>query len=492
MKKPNVSFLKGKKFKHGLYATGVTIIFVAIVVLVNFLFGLIMDRFPATVDLTEDNIYELSDESVKFTKKLKTPTTFYICMDKSAMKNITAYQEVKQAYEIVKSYPKYNSNIKIEYVDLTKNPSFAQKYSGQTINQYSIIVESDKRFKVLSWTEMSSATQDQTTGQTTGVSLSAEQSVSSALAYVTDERVEKVAVLTGHSESESTSLSTLLKSNNYEVSEQDIATSELSEDTTMVVIKAPTVDYTENELKKLDAFLDNNGNFGKTVIYIASSAQPSLPNLEAFLNEWGIQVGTEVVRETDPSNIVPYQGTYLSEIEFASDRFQENLKKDPKLLGISAGFRPLTLAWEEAGNRKATALVETRDSTILMPLDADESFDIDAQPKGAYTVAALGERSRYEGTTELKSSVLVLGSEMFFESLFTSISQYSNGDYIINLVNGISGKQESMNISPVNYTTETLNLTQSKLTAMNMIFVILIPLVCVVLGIVIWIRRRNK
>ncbi|MBQ3166248.1 MAG: hypothetical protein IJC01_02815, partial [Clostridia bacterium] len=44
----------------------------------------------------------------------------------------------------------------------------------------------------------------------------------------------------------------------------------------------------EDQLKKLDAFLDNDGQKGRSLLYFASASQPAMPAMEAFLSEWGI------------------------------------------------------------------------------------------------------------------------------------------------------------------------------------------------------------
>ena len=56
-------------------------------------------------------------------------------------------------------------------------------------------------------------------------------------------------------------------------------------------------------MKKIDEYLDNDGHFGKNLYYFADPTQPELPNIEEFLSEWGIGVGTGTVVETDANRI---------------------------------------------------------------------------------------------------------------------------------------------------------------------------------------------
>ena len=45
---------EGKKLKHGLMSTILTIVFVAVVVLVNIVATVLFDRYPITIDLTDE------------------------------------------------------------------------------------------------------------------------------------------------------------------------------------------------------------------------------------------------------------------------------------------------------------------------------------------------------------------------------------------------------------------------------------------------------
>ena len=52
-----------KKFKHGAMATAFTCVFIAVVVLVNVVATILFDRFPITIDLTENKIYSVSEDA---------------------------------------------------------------------------------------------------------------------------------------------------------------------------------------------------------------------------------------------------------------------------------------------------------------------------------------------------------------------------------------------------------------------------------------------
>ena len=487
MKKLN--FWNNRRFKHGSMATVLTIGFVVVVVVINVIASLLLDRFPVNVDLTSDQIYQMTDESVEYVKGIDTDVDIYVCISESDLVSL-ASQSVyyKQAYEMIENYGRQNSRIHIEYVDLMEEPEFAQQYSAYDVENYSIIVESDKRIRVTSLTDLFDQQTDSSTGSTT-ISSKAEQVLTSAVMYVTDEEVMQAIVLTGHSESSVSGFTSLLTANNYEVTQQNVTTEELNQDAAIAVIYAPTTDYSNEELQKLDTFLDNDGDFGKTLVYIASVNQPELPNLEAFLSEWGVEIGDGVLYETNTANA--YGSGFIMGLDYTAEDYTTDLRQ-PDLPFIGYNSRPLSALWEEDSNRSTQVLLSTPETAILVPFDADENFDISAQEQSAYPVAILGQRTRYEGTDPLTSNVLVFGGETMFDESITSSANYNNNEYTVGLVNRLAGKEDALSIVSVSFDTETLTISQAQYNTLGVIFMFVLPIACVVIGIVIWILRRNK
>ena len=127
--------LKSRRFKHGSMATLLTIGCIVLVVIINVIANLVLDRFPTEVDLTDDSIYQLTDDSIDFVKKLDGDVNIHFCVGESdfinAASNSTYY---KQAYEIINGYSKYNRNIQVDYVDLMEEPEISQKYSAYNVS----------------------------------------------------------------------------------------------------------------------------------------------------------------------------------------------------------------------------------------------------------------------------------------------------------------------------------------------------------------------
>ena len=71
--------LTSSKFKHSGMATVFSCIFVAVVILFNVMFGLLVERFPAlSFDLTSDQVNTLSEDAKKVADGVKEDVTIYI------------------------------------------------------------------------------------------------------------------------------------------------------------------------------------------------------------------------------------------------------------------------------------------------------------------------------------------------------------------------------------------------------------------------------
>lgn len=202
-----------------------------------------------------------------------------------------------------------NSKIKVEQIDLEKNPAFANEYANENINYGSVVVKSEKRSRVLDVSDLFTTEANQQTGETTLYN-NIDSALASAIKQVNLEEVPIVSIATGHDEllsSELDSLTTFFEDNAFEVKQFNILTEEIPENTQLLFLPTPNTDYTDEELDKLDAFLSNKDTTKtRSLLFTANPGQADLPNLNAFLAEWGIGYDpTSVVMESDSTRYMP-------------------------------------------------------------------------------------------------------------------------------------------------------------------------------------------
>ncbi|MBP3270718.1 MAG: Gldg family protein, partial [Ruminococcus sp.] len=129
-----------KKLKYGTLAAVSTVIFTAVVVLVNIIAGVFFKKYPLTLDLTKNAKYSISEKSEEYVKSIDRDVKFRVF---AAEENFTSLNEyTKQAAEVLKRYTEYNSHITVEYIDIDSNPDIVSEYTDQEITAFSMIAES--------------------------------------------------------------------------------------------------------------------------------------------------------------------------------------------------------------------------------------------------------------------------------------------------------------------------------------------------------------
>ena len=137
-----------RKFKYGSIATAITVTVIAVIVLVNVLLNIASDKVNMSVDLTENGTFEISQETKDYLGTVNEKVDIVCLSDENTFKT-SNYVYYKQAYEVLKKYTIYNNNISLKFVDMIKDPTYADRYSqvykGE-IGAYNIVIESSNHF----------------------------------------------------------------------------------------------------------------------------------------------------------------------------------------------------------------------------------------------------------------------------------------------------------------------------------------------------------
>ena len=293
-----------RHLKYGSLATGLVILFIAAVVLVNVVVTMLFDRFPITLDLTGNSIYTVSEETKNYISGIEVPVDITVMATEDSFRGISDY--TNQCSELLSSYAQYNPNITVRYKDLLSNPDFVSNYS-QNIGNCDIIVEladsTHTRVKIVTLADIISVPEEyepylanykQQAGglythqlfnsQSIITSSNAEQALTGAIMAVTDANPITVCTLSfpGGNESDVSGLTNLLDKNGYIITSMNIQRDEIPEDVDILIIPAPKVDYTEAETEKITNWLTNGGKLGRDIIYVASPEQGKTPNFRRF------------------------------------------------------------------------------------------------------------------------------------------------------------------------------------------------------------------
>lgn len=483
-----VSLFARRGFRYGSMATVFTVVFIAIVVLFNVLVSFLSNKYPMSVDLTANHSYKLSSDTLKFIKKVHQKITITVLADENAYQG----SSYASCLKLMQKYPQYNSDISVNFVNLTKNPSFESQYPKESLADYDIIVSSGSKYKHIASTDLLQTTTDETTGEETVTGDQTEQKIDSAIEYVTSENLPVVMFTSGHSEVDSTGVQNLLTQNNYNVETKNIATDGIDSKAVALVIVEPKADFSADEIKKIDAFLTNGGQMGKSLYVFFDPQQSTLPNIEDYTKEWGLQVEKGVIY--DQTNA--FAGSLFQPIEGSTDSGTVGSLASDMHADLAVA-RPITLLYQSKDVRTTTAVVSTMDTARLWnpPVVSSQSVQTfqpsSSDKKGPFTVIAKSVKSGTYNNNSVTSNVVVSGSTEFLDQTLLAQSNLTNADIVLNTFNNLGGIKSDINIVAKDKTAKTLNMTQAQVKFLEILFLAVLPIAVLLCGFAVWFRRRH-
>ncbi|MBQ2266543.1 MAG: GldG family protein [Clostridia bacterium] len=504
--------------KRGGYAMAITAAVLAGIVVLNVLLGVLAKRVPLEFDMTLDKQNSIAAENIEYIKGIDKEVKITVCANENdylmymsnyapqiygVLDGDTAYYD--QTLKLINKYDNYNSKIKIEFIDTqdTKFTEISTKYPQEQIGYGDIIVTCNdgtaERYKVVNFQDIYVLEEDQTYAAygMSGYILKGnniETALTSAIAYVTDSVDKKVAFITGHSKTDySESYRALLKNNNYEIDLiSETLITKISDDYNAIFIVAPTTDFLDSELDIISKFLDNGGKYGKGLVFFADAAAPYLPNLSAFLAEWGIEVREGIMFETNAQNHIADAPTSLGSYPNGDDEILNGIA------GCITGYNvPIKPVFETKGVISTSQLIVTPDTVVNAPIGTSNSWTgADKYKKEAFATVLQSKRFNYdEDNNPIQNHVFALSSIEFIHGEWSETAAISNKNIAFKVAERAVGAEDT-GISFIAKTIENQSfaaeVTELSRNIMFIVFVILLPLAMIAAGIYVYIRRKNS
>lgn len=501
-KKPNLSAVKTavhkEKFKHGSLAVVFTVVFIAVIIVINVLVSALTTRFPSmNFDLTKEGLNTLSDEATDVAKEIVNETTIYIIGSEDAIRGDEVYSNYSLKYSQVANLAdrlhELNDKIKVEYIDPDMNPQFISDYADDSLTTGKVMVKTDKRHKTLAVTDLFSIQQDSSTGQYNYYS-KVDGALANALYLVNLDTVPVVAFATGHNEmlTVSDNLSTftgMLNDNNFEVKEFNMLTDEIPEDASIVVLGTPTTDYTSEELSKLEAYLGDEKMASSRTLYVMTAPNAgwsSMPNLSSFLAEWGMEPQSQEVLESNTNNTLynmPY-AIFANVTDSVLSKTYDNVVK------VQAA--PVKRLFTANNDISTYSVIETSDTAYL----SNNEKVLETPETDTYTILAFAQRYM-DNQGKICANVVVDGcaADFYDGSSLLGNSTFGNKDVTLDLIKNLTGTTDTRVGLTVNQTqTNTMDISASSAVTWSigmMLFTIVVPVAVLVIGLVIFLRRRH-
>jgi hypothetical protein len=472
----------------------VNLVFVALIALLIagvFLFNgiamILTDRYSLSYDLTENAAYEIGEDTKELLSGLKEPVEIFVL---SAEDAFGGSNYLNQAKRIIRQYPKHTDKVTLTFVDYASDPSFAAGFADLTLSNGDVIVRSGQRVKQIAAKNLFPY-QYTADGNLTIASSRAEEALSSAILNVTSGRLVKVAVLTGNGVVESKLFTALLADNNYQVAAVNLTTEAL-DGYDGALLFAPATDLSEDALRKLEAFLYNGGQYGKTLFYAASASQGALPNLDAFLAEWGVAFDNGAVFETKAERTYQYQPFYPM-ADYADERYKGMLR-DPNTPFLMPLSRPMELLFSSKDGYYVEPLLAFGATSGVRPADAGADFTADqATVKGPLPALAFSSyNAKGLSGAQLRSCVIVSSSAGIFDTIALQNTSLTNSEYLLLLLGDLLGQEAGISIEPKSLSGKVLGISSAQVSTLGVLLAGVLPLMILLAGVVVWLVRRYR
>ena len=505
-KKPKKSKMDSRRFRYGSMATAITAVVAVLVVVLNVVVSLLADRFPINIDLTQNKLFSLSDNSVEIAKSINKDVQVIVFGSEDLYKNPNMgsdYYQVEALYkEIYKALQQYTSysggKVTVKYEDLNLNPQLATQYNKYEVTSGDILLLCGDRYQKASFNDMYEISGDGYT-QAQTVSSKVEVTLASRIKNVMRDTVQVVTAFVGHEEDEDTvsALKSIYEANGYEFKELNLASSEeIDANTVAGLIVGPTKDFTAEEIERLQKWLDNDGKLDRNLMVFADF-QAECKNLYEFLNvEYGLEVTDNLVMETSLTRTYRYSGFYPY-----ADTADTDFTKD--LSGSANVLTPLTrqIVTHKENNSENSLynvpIITFPESAKLMKIkdatdenassEDDKSFAADAYPINGMAASV---KWTYVDNEQVKTNVILSGSTQMI--LAASQAIVKNENVLMSALGAMTGVVDDINVSTKSLERDTITFSDSTTLIVGLgVFTVGIPVIILIICLVVFLKRRH-
>lgn len=465
-----------KRLKYGSYAVVVTVIVIAIFILIN----LIISNQDWKIDLTMNKLHSLSDQTKQILSNIKQDVNVYVFYLKG--------MEDRRVQLFLENYKKYNTHIKVEYLDVYRNPHKARKYADIFINEnnpVAIVFETPKRSKVVNYYELYESDER---GNPVFIG---EQKFTNGIKYVTLEKVPTIYLLQGHKEpalNRMIGLSELLRIENYTIQPLNLLKEKkIPQDADLIIDISPQTAFFPEEIKLLEDYFANGG---KGIFFIdpAGKEKQDISSLKAMFSKWGININDDLVVEGSPKFYYIDNVTLLPEIqshEITNPIIDKGLNI---VIRFARSFKLLNQTLNKS-NEYVTHPILKSSSNSWGKVKLDKTLEKEhGDLPGPLNIGVVITKN-LDDKNKKEMKVVVFGSSSLIDDKFLQNS--GNSDLFLNTVGWLIGTPEEITIRPKDVLYKPLTINREQLLITVAIVLIIMPAVVLVTGLIVWARRRQ-
>lgn len=468
--------ISGGGIRLGAYSVSGIVLVTALTVAVNLGLNYVPEQY-SSFDLTQNKQYALMEETKTFLAGLSEDVTIYVLAEEDG-----GDSDLQKTLERMKDQAKH---LKIKYVSPAKNPNFYQQYTTREPTTGSLIVEGEKRSKVVDYGDIYVYEMNYSAyGYSNDVTgYDGEGQIISALDFVTTEDLPVFYTVGGHGELalEDKFVNAMEKENISCEQLMLYSVDRIPEDAQGLILNAPTGDFSEEDADKVISYLEMGGN----ALIVPTMTEGEMTNFNKILNFYGIsEVGGTIVEED--------RGYYYQNPYYLFPKIEES--DVTAALQNSLVFAPFSRGLmydEESEEIYCTPLLTTSASAFSKKNVTDgndyekEEGDVD----GPFAIALEAEKINADNVI---SKAYVVGGESLFTVMADEMAPGSNVKLFASMISALADHE-----SPVMVPVKSFDMTFLVFKAQTayiaaILCVIVLPLATLLAGLIIWFHRRRR
>ena len=485
--KKRLSEKAGRAFR----SIALTLAVIALVFALNRIMTGVEEKFALKLDLSRNGRFSITEDTRKMLSSLEETVHIYTLFQENVQSDLrTIVTEMLTRYAA-------GGNVTVKNLDIVANPASAARFrtEGTELSTNSVIVASgdDRRFRVIPGARLFEYEVDPVTQEFTRYDFVGEQAVNTAIYQVTGTEGTRIYLLQGHGEAgkdQMRSALAALEEQNFSVSELFLSqsTPEAGNGNVLLVIE-PKRDLSEEEFGLLNAFLENGGS----LYYACSYGSRGLERFDALLSGFCLAADPGLLIENVGSTGYYYRNQLYLMPDIRMDD-GENSPFDRSFDETDYVVLPQSRSVRRVGIRPAglqmwDLLMTSPYSYVKSELNADEGLQQSKKDEmGSFSVAAAAEYEKKNG----RARVFVIGNALFLtnDAMFEA---YSNDKLLLSPVNWLVGREGKSHAAGRSMGADRLMIPDNRVYQLLCVALIgVLPLTCVVSGLLVWRKRRRR
>ena len=477
-----LEFLSMKTAKKGLSFGWSLVVLIVFLIAIAYL----GNRFNKSLDLTEEGLNSLSEQTVDILKSLDSELQFLIFYkgDKISPQALALKKELKSDLQL---YKQSNSKARAFFIDTYKNNLKAKEYLSDLpdknrqelfvfVNYKNRKVRVDEPFM--------------------------EESLTSAIIKASKREFKDILFLTGHGERDLNEegpeglqiLKQSLTDSGFNLKEWNfVQQGAPSKKPSLVIILGPNQDLLEPEKAWLTEYLNRGGK-----LFLSLDPQEN-QGIQNWLKNYGVQFQNNFIFSEQDILISRVTTPIVYGVEF--DTENSITKRFVGKRKVVLFNKPSALDFDSSAleNFKVSYLIKSHNNSFAVKeltqkikrTGALNSFNlaIEVQPKAVESTTSENEEKEDTNPKEEDSfRLVVFGDSDFLTNKY--ISEGANRDLILNSFVSLAGEEELISIRPKQPKGTKVTLNQMQRTSLILLYLCL-PVISLFIGVWFLYRRRN-